>query len=89
MCQLHQTEAGCYFILNTSCVSLRVYLSSWPSGNRVGLCLFVQACNNILKVQFPLKCANGSVELIEAYRAQHSHHRLPGTISTPVLSLVS
>ena len=38
-----------------------------------------QACNNILKVQFPLKCANGAVELIEAYRAQHSHHRLPGT----------
>jgi glutamate dehydrogenase (NAD(P)+) len=37
----------------------------------------IKACNNILKVQFPLKCANGSVELIEAYRAQHSHHRLP------------
>uniref|UniRef100_A0A7I4D9N6 Glutamate dehydrogenase n=1 Tax=Physcomitrium patens TaxID=3218 RepID=A0A7I4D9N6_PHYPA len=37
----------------------------------------IKACNNILKVQFPLKCANGTVELIEAYRAQHSHHRLP------------
>lgn len=69
--------------------SLIVYLCSWLSGNRVGFCLFEQACNNILKVQFPLKCANGSVELIEAYRAQHSHHRLPGTISTPVHSLVS
>lgn len=32
----------------------------------------------MLKVQFPLKCSNGTVELIEAYRAQHSHHRLPG-----------
>lgn len=31
-----------------------------------------------MKVQFPLKCMNGTVELIEAYRAQHSHHRLPG-----------
>ncbi|KAG0579860.1 hypothetical protein M758_4G130600 [Ceratodon purpureus] len=37
----------------------------------------IKACNNVLKVQFPLKCANGTVELIEAYRAQHSHHRLP------------
>lgn len=37
----------------------------------------IKACNNILKVQFPLKMANGQVELIEAYRAQHSHHRLP------------
>lgn len=37
----------------------------------------VQACNNILKVQFPLKLADGTVELVEGYRAQHSHHRLP------------
>ncbi|KAJ7544655.1 hypothetical protein O6H91_09G087800 [Diphasiastrum complanatum] len=37
----------------------------------------IKACNNILRVQFPLKCSNGTVELIEAYRAQHSHHRLP------------
>ncbi|XP_024391851.1 uncharacterized protein [Physcomitrium patens] len=37
----------------------------------------IKAYNNILKVQFPLKCANGTVELIEGYRAQHSHHRLP------------
>eukprot|EP00270_Netrium_digitus_P012616 TRINITY_DN4119_c0_g1_i1.p1 TRINITY_DN4119_c0_g1~~TRINITY_DN4119_c0_g1_i1.p1 ORF type:complete len:506 (+),score=121.87 TRINITY_DN4119_c0_g1_i1:43-1560(+) len=37
----------------------------------------IKACNNIIKVQFPLKMANGTVELIEAYRAQHSHHRTP------------
>ncbi|KAG6543128.1 hypothetical protein Mapa_015377 [Marchantia paleacea] len=30
-----------------------------------------------MRLQFPLKCGNGTVELIEAYRAQHSHHRLP------------
>ncbi|XP_024527456.1 glutamate dehydrogenase, mitochondrial [Selaginella moellendorffii] len=37
----------------------------------------IKGCNNILKVQFPLKCSDGTVELIEAYRAQHSHHRMP------------
>eukprot|EP00850_Spirogloea_muscicola_P019344 SM000188S03839 [mRNA] locus=s188:140256:145098:- [translate_table: standard] len=37
----------------------------------------IKACNNVLKLQFPLKLVNGSVELIEAYRAQHSHHRVP------------
>ncbi|MCO5546736.1 hypothetical protein L7F22_000172 [Adiantum nelumboides] len=35
------------------------------------------ACNNLLKLQFPLKRSDGTVQLIEAYRAQHSHHRLP------------
>ncbi|KAH7292840.1 hypothetical protein KP509_28G001200 [Ceratopteris richardii] len=37
----------------------------------------LQACNNLLKLQFPLKRSDGTVQLIEAYRAQHSHHRLP------------
>lgn len=37
----------------------------------------IKACNNIIRLQFPLKTANGTVELIEAFRAQHSHHRLP------------
>ncbi|KAI5058946.1 hypothetical protein GOP47_0025265 [Adiantum capillus-veneris] len=37
----------------------------------------IKACNNLLKLQFPLKRLDGTVQLIEAYRAQHSHHRLP------------
>ncbi|GBG82065.1 hypothetical protein CBR_g34345 [Chara braunii] len=37
----------------------------------------IKACNNVLKVQFPLKMSNGTVEVIEAFRAEHSHHRLP------------
>ncbi|KAH7292847.1 hypothetical protein KP509_28G001100 [Ceratopteris richardii] len=37
----------------------------------------IKACNNLLKLQFPLKRSDGTVQLIEAYRAQHSHHRLP------------
>eukprot|EP00250_Pteridium_aquilinum_P024467 c29116_g1_i1 orf=2-568(-) len=37
----------------------------------------IKACNNLLKLQFPLKRSDGTVQLIEAYRAQHSHHCLP------------
>ncbi|GJP60145.1 hypothetical protein CLOP_g17280 [Closterium sp. NIES-67] len=37
----------------------------------------IKACNSIIRVQFPLKLPDGRVELVEGYRAQHSHHRLP------------
>ncbi|GJP51169.1 hypothetical protein CLOM_g10333 [Closterium sp. NIES-68] len=37
----------------------------------------IKACSTVLMVQFPLKLPNGSIELVETYRAQHSHHRLP------------
>ncbi|CAI7794023.1 unnamed protein product [Closterium sp. NIES-53] len=37
----------------------------------------IKACNTIIRVQFPLKLPDGRVELVEGYRAQHSHHRLP------------
>lgn len=36
----------------------------------------IKACNSILRVRFPVKIGN-DVEVIEAYRAQHSHHKLP------------
>ncbi|KAJ7524105.1 hypothetical protein O6H91_18G077900 [Diphasiastrum complanatum] len=37
----------------------------------------IKACNCVVKLQFPLKRSTGEVEVIQAYRAQHSHHRLP------------
>src|SRR5690606_29469954 len=36
----------------------------------------IKACNSILRVKFPVKIGN-EVEVIEAYRVQHSHHKLP------------
>jgi glutamate dehydrogenase (NAD(P)+) len=33
--------------------------------------------NLIIHLKFPIKKDDGSIELIEAWRAQHSHHRLP------------
>lgn len=36
----------------------------------------IKACNSTLQVRFPVKVGD-RVEVIEAYRIQHSHHRLP------------
>ena len=36
----------------------------------------IKACNSILRVKFPVKIGE-EIEVIEAYRVQHSHHKLP------------
>jgi glutamate dehydrogenase (NAD(P)+) len=41
-----------------------------------GLLDQIKACNSIYKMNFPVKYGN-QVKVIEAYRVQHSHHRLP------------
>ncbi|MBS1762797.1 MAG: Glu/Leu/Phe/Val dehydrogenase [Bacteroidetes bacterium] len=42
-----------------------------------GILQQIKACNNILKLKFPLKRDNGEIEVIEAYRVQHSQHKTP------------
>ena len=37
----------------------------------------IKACNSVYQMRFPLKRDDGSVEVIEAYRVQHSHHKTP------------
>lgn len=41
-----------------------------------GLLDQIKACNSIYKMNFPVKWGN-QVKVIEAYRVQHSHHRMP------------
>ena len=41
-----------------------------------GLLDQIKACNSIYKMNFPVKYGN-QVKVIEAYRVQHSHHRMP------------
>jgi glutamate dehydrogenase (NAD(P)+) len=41
-----------------------------------GLLEQIKACNAVLQLKFPVKVGD-DVEVIEAYRVQHSHHRLP------------
>lgn len=36
----------------------------------------IKVCNAVLKIKFPVKIGD-DVEVIEAYRVQHSHHKLP------------
>lgn len=36
----------------------------------------IRSCNAVLRIKFPVKI-NDTIEVIEAYRVQHSHHKLP------------
>jgi glutamate dehydrogenase (NAD(P)+) len=37
----------------------------------------IKSCNSIYYIAFPLRRDDGSIEVIHAWRAEHSHHRLP------------
>jgi glutamate dehydrogenase (NAD(P)+) len=37
----------------------------------------IKECNAVYRMKFPIKRDDGSIEVIEAYRAQHSHHKTP------------
>ncbi|MBU6158196.1 MAG: Glu/Leu/Phe/Val dehydrogenase [Bacteroidetes bacterium] len=42
-----------------------------------GLLEQIKACNSVYQMRFPVKLDNGHIEVIEAYRVQHSHHKTP------------
>ena len=42
-----------------------------------GLIEQIKAVNSVYRVSFPLRRDNGDLEIISAWRAQHSHHRTP------------
>ena len=37
----------------------------------------IKTCNTLYQVAFPLRRDDGTIEVIRAWRAEHSHHRLP------------
>ena len=37
----------------------------------------IKACNAVYQMKFPIRRDDGSIEVIEAYRVQHSHHKTP------------
>lgn len=43
----------------------------------LGLLEQIKACNSVYQMRFPVKRDDGSIEVIEAYRVQHSQHKSP------------
>ncbi len=37
----------------------------------------IKECNAVYQMRFPIKKDDGTIEVIEAYRVQHSHHKTP------------
>ncbi len=37
----------------------------------------IKACNSVYRMRYPIKRDNGDIEVIEAYRVQHSQHKSP------------
>src|SRR3954468_19649946 len=37
----------------------------------------IKACKNLFYTSFPIKRDDGTIEVIHAWRAEHSHHKLP------------
>lgn len=42
-----------------------------------GLLEQIKACNAVYQIRFPIRRDDGTIEVIEAYRAQHSQHKTP------------
>jgi glutamate dehydrogenase (NAD(P)+) len=42
-----------------------------------GLLEQIKVCNSVYKFRFPVRKEGGGYEVIEAWRAEHSHHKLP------------
>jgi glutamate dehydrogenase (NAD(P)+) len=42
-----------------------------------GLLEQMRACNGVYRIRFPVERDDGEIEVVEAYRVEHSHHRLP------------
>ena len=49
-----------------------------------GILKIIEPCAHVLEMNFPLQRDDGSYEMINAYRAQHSHHRsnIPNNLHT-------
>ncbi|HEY0066888.1 MAG TPA: Glu/Leu/Phe/Val dehydrogenase dimerization domain-containing protein, partial [Flavisolibacter sp.] len=37
----------------------------------------IKECNSVYQMKFPVRMDDGRIEVIEAYRVQHSHHKTP------------
>ena len=47
------------------------------TGHDATLLANIKACKNLFYTSFPIKLDNGRIEVMHAWRAEHSHHKLP------------
>lgn len=47
------------------------------SAHPKGLLDQIRACNSVHSFQFPVRHADGRIEVVRGWRAEHSHHKLP------------
>jgi glutamate dehydrogenase (NAD(P)+) len=67
-------EQGAHFFAEVnSFFDKAAQYTSFPEG----ILRQIKACNGVLHVAFPFKRDDGSIEVINAWRAQHSNHRMP------------
>jgi glutamate dehydrogenase (NAD(P)+) len=45
-----------------------------------GLLKQIKTCNSLYHFQFPVRKEGGGYDVIEAWRAEHSHHKLHGVV---------
>jgi glutamate dehydrogenase (NAD(P)+) len=57
-------------------VSINFHKAAALTGLSKGLLDQIKACNTVLRMRFPVQIGD-DVEVMEAYRVQHSHHRMP------------
>ena len=57
---------------------LKDRISAQEKENKVnGILNMIRPCNRLLSLNFPIKMDNGTFEMIQAWRAQHSDHMTP------------
>ena len=67
-------DAGTGFFAEVNrCVDAAARHSSLPPD----LLEQVKTCNAVYRMRFPVREDSGRIRVVEAYRAEHSHHRLP------------
>lgn len=61
------------------CEQVNKYFDDAMKGSSIdpGILESIRVCNSVIHVTFPVEMDDGRVEVIEGWRAQHSHHRLP------------
>jgi len=47
------------------------------TAHSAGLLEQIRACNAVYRMRFPVELDDGQIHVVEAYRAEHSHHQLP------------